>query len=43
MIINVRENEGEFFAALEGSELEGVGETALDALRELVGIMEEQL
>lgn len=43
MIIHVRESEGEFFASLESSELEGVGETAAEAIRDLAEIMEAQL
>jgi hypothetical protein len=43
--VTIREDEGEFFATLEDSDLrcgllEGFGETAADALRDLAEIME---
>jgi hypothetical protein len=39
--VTIREDEGEFFATLEDSDLlEGLGETAADALRDLAEIME---
>ena len=43
MVVNIRENDGEFYAALEGTELEGIGATAAEALRDLADIMEMYL
>ena len=39
-IINVRFNDGVFFANMEDSELEGCGETIPDALRDLAEVIE---
>ena len=39
--VTIRFNEGEFFALLEGSaEIEGIGETISDALRDLADNIE---
>lgn len=38
--INVRFNDGMFFASMEDSELEGSGETISDALRDLAEVIE---
>jgi hypothetical protein len=40
MVVNIRESDGEFYAALEGTELEGVGATSVEALRDLADSME---
>ena len=41
--INVRFNDGMFFASMEDSELEGSGETISDALRDLADQLEGAL
>lgn len=40
MIVTIRESEGYFFASLEDSELEGVGESASEALQDLAAQMQ---
>ena len=41
MVVNIREeSDGEFYSALEDTELEGVGATAIEALRDLADTME---
>ena len=40
MTITIREDEGEFFASFQGTELEGIGATPAEALRELAEAME---